>query len=318
MTLVEVLVTITIIGVLIALLLPAIQAAREAARRAQCSSHLRQVGIGLANYSNVHRDYLPALNSTRAGNPLSWRWTILPFLEQSALSDLGNVENEMDAVSGRLRQAIVTVYQCPSTPGFLRRASGHPALKGLAGGARDYAAAGFTYDDDQTNGYMPTPWWGLSDPIVDLADTGVRSLTYALTLPGRLTAVEDGLSNTVFVFEQAGKPGMYRADKGQSRTALEIVEPGSKDYIATRLEDTGMWCTRDWYLVGEIRVRWRAYGTSANNDNLSGLYSFHPGGANVLLGDASVRFLRESIDAGVMIGLLTREGGEVIPGDALK
>ena len=88
MTLIEVLVVIAIIGILIAMLLPAINSVREAARRISCQNNVKQIAMAVINYSDTHNEYLPALWKTPHPDPwqnFSWRVDLLPFLEQSAL-----------------------------------------------------------------------------------------------------------------------------------------------------------------------------------------------------------------------------------------
>ena len=120
-TLVELLVVIAIIGILIALLLPAVQAAREAARRMQCANNLKQIGLGVHNYHDSHRTF-PVIDYPE----VTWGTRILPFIEQSALYD----EYDMNTVAAnystappaalknnQLIQTILPTYVCPSVPG---------------------------------------------------------------------------------------------------------------------------------------------------------------------------------------------------------
>lgn len=122
-TIVELLVVIAIIGLLLALLLPAVQRVREAARRAQCASKLQQIGIALQNYHDAHRvfpsGWVAARNgrhdATRGGNGAGWGTMILPHLEQSAL--FGQFDSRLDisdAVNSPLREAVLSAFVCPS------------------------------------------------------------------------------------------------------------------------------------------------------------------------------------------------------------
>jgi prepilin-type processing-associated H-X9-DG protein len=307
MTLVELLVVIAIIGVLIALLLPAVQAAREAARRMQCGSHLRQIGIAIANYSLHHRERLPPFQGSGRGSPRPWRWQLLPYLEQANVAPFADIENEQHSSQSVLRNTLLPVFQCPSTPGFPRRTEKMSTKsRHLVGAGRDYAAAAWVHGLVEEDA---TAWWGRLDPAVD-----PRGALESVATPARLSYIEDGLSNTILVFEQSGRPTVYRADQATGRTAREPVPFDGPEYHAF-VGIEALWSTRDHEYVGDTLARSRIYGTSLNNDNIIGLYSFHEGGANVLLGDGSVRFLRETVAPQTVIALLTREGGEVIPGD---
>src|SRR6476620_7242903 len=118
-TLVELLVVIAIIGVLVALLLPAVQAAREAARRMQCSNHLKQIGLALQNYHDHYHSLPPAYVADADGKPMhSWRVLILPYLEQKALYDKYNFNEPWNGPNNsKLHNEVVRVFCCPSRPG---------------------------------------------------------------------------------------------------------------------------------------------------------------------------------------------------------
>ena len=121
-TLVELLVVIAIIGILIALLLPAVQAAREAARRMQCSNNLKNIGLGLLNYHDAHGVFPPGTMGT--GTSWSWSARILPFME------VGDIHKQIDfaynynqysssgpiAINNRAMKTFVSTYICPSAP----------------------------------------------------------------------------------------------------------------------------------------------------------------------------------------------------------
>jgi prepilin-type N-terminal cleavage/methylation domain-containing protein len=126
-TLVELLVVIAIIGVLVALLLPAVQAAREAARRAQCTNNLKQIGLGLANYESglgqLPTQFAPYDEAGVDGNGISWMVQILPFIEQQSLFGSIDSTGKMSAREGMIRQqnypaleTPIDVYFCPSDP----------------------------------------------------------------------------------------------------------------------------------------------------------------------------------------------------------
>jgi len=121
-TLVELLVVLAVIGILVGLLLPAVQMAREAARRASCLNNLRQMGIGLHNYHDVHRTFPPGGIEPRTpanptGRQLAWSLFLLPFVEQQPLHEQIDTGKAFDAPENAVAAAtILSVYICPSAP----------------------------------------------------------------------------------------------------------------------------------------------------------------------------------------------------------
>jgi prepilin-type processing-associated H-X9-DG protein len=105
-------------GVLVALLLPAVQAAREAARRTSCSNNLKQIGLAMHNYHDVHKAFPPAYTVDEDGNRLhSWRTLLLPYLEQSALYEQIRLDEPWDSDHNRrFSETVLPLYNCPSNP----------------------------------------------------------------------------------------------------------------------------------------------------------------------------------------------------------
>ena len=127
-TLVELLVVMAIIGILISLLLPAVQAVREAARRTQCQNHLRQIGLALHNYHAAYRKFPPGglevRPQVRGGKQLAWSAFVLPFLEESAaFAEVDFRYPFDDPVNQRAAARVIETYLCPSTPRSSLRAS---------------------------------------------------------------------------------------------------------------------------------------------------------------------------------------------------
>lgn len=110
---------VCVVGILVALLLPAVQSAREAARRMQCASNLKQIGMGFHNYHDAHGHFPPAYTVDEDGKPLhSWRVLILPFLEQQALYEQFKLDEPWDSPHNlRLAEMMPKIYQCPSDGG---------------------------------------------------------------------------------------------------------------------------------------------------------------------------------------------------------
>lgn len=317
-SLVEVLVAIFVIAILIALLLPAVQAAREAARRVRCSNHFKQLGLALHGYGGANRDHLPAFRDRLGG---SWRIAVLPFLERQALANqIGDRLQRTAALA-----TLVPEFQCPSTPKFPRMVSGADWGQGKGPtpepqAATDYVssyvviAASDARDAATTQGKLlqPGAWFG--GPVIDsgIDASAGQSTTHDIAefqlnaAPMRYTT--DGLSNTVFVVEQAGKPTWYNSDPAAGRSSREPWDwpQGPSAH--------SLWAKPDFPLLygsGQWDGHWRG---PINETNLQSLYSFHSG-VNVLLGDGSVRFLAEGSSSRLVAALLTREAGEPIRDD---
>ncbi len=203
-TLVEVLVVIAIIAILIALLLPAVQSARRAARRVQCANNLKQIGLTAHVYASSNRDLLPG---QRTQVMLGWQYSLLPFLEGQTLFDAaalraGTWTPERTAVLS----SVLPQYQCPATEGYprmvpvrVRDASGQHIM--TTGGGTDYHAL----HSFRTRGHF-MPYSGTWCPLTDAVyDSWNRPNTEWLSWPARLAYVTDGLSNTILVYESAGR-----------------------------------------------------------------------------------------------------------------
>jgi prepilin-type N-terminal cleavage/methylation domain-containing protein/prepilin-type processing-associated H-X9-DG protein len=180
-TLVELLVVIAILGILIALLLPAVQAAREAARRMSCSNNLRQMGIGLHNYHAAHQCFPPGGIEPRtplkpAGRQLAWSVFLLPFAEQQnvyATLDMGKAFDSPVNATGAA--TVLPLYLCPSTP--------HQTLLHDGRGACDY---GGIYGERITSPNNPPKGAMLYDRAIRIAE------------------ITDGTSHTLLVSEDSG------------------------------------------------------------------------------------------------------------------
>ncbi|MEM8944997.1 MAG: DUF1559 domain-containing protein [Planctomycetota bacterium] len=299
LTLVELLVVIAIIGVLVSLLLPAVQAARESARRTQCQNNVRQIALSVLNYADTHDGNLPALWQTDEINPwenFGWRVDVLPFIESSPLYD--SLETTQPPLATINRQAIRTVlpyFQCPSTPSALRSLPSIGWENDVDAGACDYSAI-----HDVSNDFSETPLPGAwrskatSEAIEGTDAAGTPQFTEVdrtnpqlRTKYGKLKMIEDGLANTALLVEQAGKPMLY----DENRIGEEIDPPGE-----------GAWATADFSSF---------YASGINRDNLKGIYSFH-GGAIVAMCDASVHYFSADMEVEVVTALLSRNGDEII------
>jgi len=356
-TLIELLVVIAIIAVLIALLLPAVQAAREAARRAQCTNNLKQLGLALANYESANGTFPPGaiqdatnpVNCAFSGFTFTFFALSLGYMEAGPIynainfmvpagghSFLGSID--AGAINNTGLIARINSFVCPSdfdqTP--------YPKSQSTNGYSQSsYAGSAGTFDIWHWYcGCPPSPPYGGSCPsanYVRIASDGV----FFDNVPQKISAITDGLSNTIFV----GEFSRFKNDPDQIfNTWSRATWFGSASPGASRpegmasviprinagfvLNDTGVYSPTtsptgdvDSWLFNSGGPDWRQLGQF-------GFRSQHPGGANFLFGDGSVHFLKETIDMGsptynppnVSIGvyrrLATRGKGEVISSDA--
>ena len=307
-TLVELLVVITIIGILIALLLPAVQAAREAARRMQCSNNLKQIGLALHNYHNAFGSFPIGARSGRATSSsrnagrmgTNWKASILAFLEQKSLYDQLNFETGMfaDDWSGNeiLRNLVVPVYKCPSS-------RFDPLLDGDRGNSATEAAQKHEYVG--IAGVYPDPA-GRDASTCNTHTYGWRC--HNGLLPGydnkKIRDATDGTSKTIIVSEQSGVVG--------------VVEAGVLTKYPIRANYAGGWAGMmgGYCMSGLTTVRWALNAPTAvvgSSDmaymNNTVLNSSHPGVVQVLLADASVQSLSETIDMETLRRLCAADDG---------
>jgi prepilin-type N-terminal cleavage/methylation domain-containing protein/prepilin-type processing-associated H-X9-DG protein len=216
-TLVELLTVVAIVGVLVALLLPAVQAARESARQSQCLNHLYQVGVALHNYEAAERT-LPVgcvdkrvTSSNPLGKQLAWSATILPYLEQRELAERFDASAAYDSpVNASVARACVTVYLCPST---VRTAPGRDGWLVTAGavapGQAPYRAAAIDYGGSYGAG------------LVSPSANGVLLYDRAV----RLAEVADGASRTLAVLEDSGRGWPMNGEWINGENIFDVANP---------------------------------------------------------------------------------------------
>ncbi|MBA2114331.1 DUF1559 family PulG-like putative transporter [Bremerella alba] len=266
-TLVELLVVIAIIGVLIALLLPAVQQAREAARRMQCSNNLKQIGLALHNYHDTF-GALPSLviNPADTSDNYSWGWSalILPFIEQGALYDQAGIGsgNLLSTELSDTAEVVVDAYRCPSDTG---KAVDDPSQRFLKRAGSNYAA----YYHSRSG-----PTLGNGQSNFEKADGG-----FYHNSGRKFRDITDGLSNTLAISEASSK--------------LNGEELCMKSWAGC-LEGRDSNCVDDIGISG----RWAINDTSNNNRDIECemASSLHPGGVLALQFDGSVRFVSENIE----------------------
>jgi prepilin-type N-terminal cleavage/methylation domain-containing protein/prepilin-type processing-associated H-X9-DG protein len=281
-SLIELLVTIFIIGVLLALLLPAVQAARESGRRAQCQSNLRQWGLAIQLHENTQGRFPPG---HRLASPsASFLPGLMPYIE---LDNLGyDTKRDWDDLANRPAIATkIAVLICPSTPGSDRFDEPAPGLFAAAG---DYAP---------THGvnakYCNLAGWPLYNPPDANGILTNRSQ--------RAAEVLDGLSQTILLVEDAGRPQLWRMGR-----------------LANGIAENGGWADPNYEIALDgsdtlFTGPGQELGTCVMNcTNHNEAYSFHPGGANLLFADGAVRLVSESVEPQVFAAINTRAAGDVV------
>jgi prepilin-type N-terminal cleavage/methylation domain-containing protein len=300
-TLVELLVVIAIIGVLMGLLLPAVQMAREAARRTQCMNNQRQFGLAMHNYESARKAFPESRPRDRAGNRMSWCILVLDYIEQGNLADVYDKtvrwNTGVNAIAG---QTVLPAFICPSAgsgPNRRQVAGTGSDIDGMVLGPSDYIVMHrlrnrFFYAN------------GIVNPLGTADHDGVL-VANAKTPIARIT---DGTTNTVLFMEDAARPDWYVLGRDQG-TILPRPEGfcwSDPDGGAGSMDGTDR-------LTGAINPRDGATGTCIMNcNNDSEPYSFHPGGMAVCMADGSTNFMSNEINAATFAALLTPRGGEVI------
>ena len=330
-TLVELLVVIAIIGILIALLLPAVQAAREAARRSQCSNNLKQLGLALHNYHDTHKKFPSSPGGLFTPDHDSWmRWggvaSLLPFIEQNAIYDQLDFSLHWDHTANRpmTRTPISSALTCPSDPvSSDNLANTAPCSYCLSRGPQSE----WDMSTGREMGFVDGHYWG---SFSGLKDGSSNTLAMA---EAQLGANQGAPSTTrppnpYYVLQSGDLVHTQGGDnRGFMNTQPYIDEinvyydncVNNGTYIGTS-DDTG------WYwaagrtqqgahvttLVGPNAGPGCDNDTSVTDARVREPSSYHPGGALCLKADGSVTFASETIDQATWIAFGSRKGGETV------
>ncbi|MBX6312305.1 MAG: DUF1559 domain-containing protein [Isosphaeraceae bacterium] len=371
-TLIELLVVIAIIGVLIALLLPAVQAAREAARRAQCTNNLKQIGIALHNYHSANDCFPPAGLPTRTSairtlipnGDYSAQARLLGFSEQKPLYDAANfgvaIRNDvapltMSEANSTVTQTRVSLFLCPSDqpPSYTLLSVGIGGHPGIAPGNNYFACCGSSLE------YLASSSTGPNNNFPITSGAPPNGVFIRHGVDGGLTvgiaAITDGTSTTIAFGEwkvgdgnlslltpttDVSWVGSYPTGAGRNAVMSMPAAGGGfpvwLSQCAALLTATHN-STNNGQIIG-LNWAYSLFGNSVGNvltppnspyPNCStanrgggleapasfGLRSFHPGGANILMCDGSVRFLKNSVNTTTLWKLGSRSQGEVISAD---
>ena len=326
-TLVELLVVIAIIGILVALLLPAIQAAREAARRTQCTNNLKQLGLGLQNYHDTHKSYpfawmvyLPGGSLGPGMNAQVWGVRILPFIEQQSLKD--RFDDRYPAVNAfaalpqvqenlKVIQTVLPTYICPSALGAPDKRTvsadltpaGYPLSWSAA--PSDYIATTGVRGVFATVAYSGSAG-GSRDGVLQYLGTNLSNPTQITVSSNKMADITDGTSNTFIVAERTGGNRIY--------AGLSVWNnPLEPTYAGINGGGWGDILNGEHWVAGSLwdnPLMEGPYAINRTNMNGRGFHSFHPGGCHFLLADGSVKFLSEDTEAYVVASMITRAKGE--------
>lgn len=308
-TLAELLVVIAIIGILVGLLLPAVQAARESARRAQCSNNLKQIGLALHGYHLTHRKFPPGnVSETCASHVNGWNWrhgtnwaiSILPWVELERLYDQYDFRVwNTDPANAFVREQFAPVYACPTDPGAGMQALAHPDCGipiGLVYRKGSYRAMGGRSDlpyssvpdrymwADTDWSTLPSYWRGVMYSVCE--NKGFESLD----------TIKDGASNTLAVGEKHAATDVPNIDTYWACSGIHSssqAEPFSSSLIAG---ESFLQCYAG---VPQSRICYAGWG------------SYHPGTINWVFCDGSVRVLSKSISMPLFCDMATVAGAEV-------
>lgn len=293
-TLVELLVVIAIIGVLVALLLPAVQAAREAARRTQCKNGLKQIALALQNYHGTHQRFPegvvhqnpapPSVSNSYLGN-WSWNALILPYVEQNAAyeqsgvlqTDLATALDDVNKLAAM--QAAMPVFLCPTTSSPTINEERDPqSASGQHYGltTSDYVGVN---SSNELRRFRGQP--GKQANGIFMVEKGTR-----------IREITDGTSNTIILGERSWETTLS-GNEGfvLGRAGVVFGIRGVRDNSEIGLAD-GMGC-------GKYAMNYSSSSpTKSNSFARRGFSSRHPGGANFAFADGSVIFLSDDIDGG--------------------
>jgi len=327
-TLIELLVVIAIIAILVSLLLPAVQQAREAARRSQCKNNLKQLGLALHNYHDVCSKFPIGARPGIANACTSWRFALLPYLDQTALFNLAAASNYQIGIyvaaptslsqytthAQQIFRRVVQTYVCPSSsiPPLYNFAPEEAAIGAVTQG-HHYVGIMGAYPDPVT---VPQA----REDVVYAAMYGHFPTSNGALLNGECKSMRDftdGTSNTIIVAEQSGNANSnagvrrmanYHTGWG-GNTTNGTVSSWLKEATPTGIHRYSSGITSVHHVPNP-----RTVGTEGDQPWKANtpLTSFHTGGVHVLLADGSVRFTGDNVHLDTLRRLCVRDDGLTI------
>jgi prepilin-type N-terminal cleavage/methylation domain-containing protein/prepilin-type processing-associated H-X9-DG protein len=322
-TLIELLVVIAIIGVLIGLLLPAVQKVREASYRMHCSNNLKQLGIALHNYHDVNKQFPYENVHINDSERCNWIAHLFPYFEQPFTPELRPQTTTHGITVPNNKPSGIFVRNVAVTSAYLVKTLICPS-----DGPKMYKAADPTTDEDLAMGN----YLGVNAPNTDQRDPWNQNYQGVFVYwghfltdspwgqpvwkgPTTIATISDGTSNTLMVGERPSYPDPNIAGGWQSGSwayaemdsALGL--PNTKLWVAAT-DQFGVACPggKQWFQPGNLR----------NGCDAHHYWSLHTGGANWLFADGSVRFLNYNVGTQIQAALATKNGGEVISGDIFQ
>lgn len=343
-TLVELLVVIAIIGVLVSLLLPAVQAAREAARRSQCQNNLKQIGLGFVNFESAHQMFPRGgehfANGAKTQDFHSSLTLILPYFEENAIYDSFDLSlrhnegvNATSAAAGRAGGGVVKSYTCPTNPIRPKKndAEGYgytdyaplPYVEISSAASQGTSIQPGRYPSTLTAVEYPAKFYQKysgSDPSVAPTKTyqlkpsaELKQMGFSYMFGGASIAeCMDGTSHSMLVYEDTGRNETMTGD-GTPGNYLDPVDNAGRRHWRWAEPDCASGASKGVNnnaqpIGGPPECKWTMHDCGPNNE----MFSFHSGGANSVFADGSVRFLSSSVSMQAFFAMGTRANAEVI------
>jgi prepilin-type N-terminal cleavage/methylation domain-containing protein/prepilin-type processing-associated H-X9-DG protein len=339
-TLVELLVVIAIIGVLVALLLPAIQAAREAARRSQCINNLKQVGIALQNYHNTYGTFPKGWLLRRDPSDFfaNVNTKILPFFEEQSLHNLYDQDDPWHEQRREVGSTVIGLFNCPSTGE--ENPLQHPILARILGSSNSlFGTTDYAYSKGATDGFCLKRLTILGTRLeagpIPKAVQGMFTIQWGASI----RQITDGTSKTIAAGDASGDP-KWKVCHGRGCTTADLKpegtgelpyawfpwiagQPNSVQYFkgdefvvtsmfACTVEPMNKYPVTDSYLDISSYAKADCRSSLEGGTNFTSNYrSDHPGGCNFLMADGSVAFLSESIDLAAYRARSTISGEDI-------